>query len=126
MAGVHRRTSGVGLDRLIWRGEIYDVDLGHPIGREPAFTRPAIVVSADVLNNGAGNLVVIVPVGSTSYGLRSHVEIEQGESGLDHPSYARCDQIRVISTERIVARRGMAAVDEVHAIDQALRFILDL
>src|SRR3984893_17074006 len=125
MAGVHRRTPGVGLDRLIWRGEIYDLDLGHPIGHEPAFTRPAIVVSADVLNNSAGNLVVIVPVGSTSYGLRSHVEIEPGHSGLDHPSYARCDQIRVISTERIVARRGAAAVVEGYAIDQALRFILD-
>ena len=111
---------------MIWRGEIYDVDLGHPIGHEPAFTRPAIVVSADVLNSGAGDLVVIVPVGSTSYSLRSHVEVDRGESGLDHPSYARCDQIRVISTERIVAKRGVAAVDEVHAIDQALRFILDL
>jgi mRNA interferase MazF len=126
MGGVHPRTSGVGLDRLIWRGEIYDVDLGHPIGHEPAFTRPAVVVSADILNNSAGNLVVIVPVGSTSYGLRSHVEIEVGEGGLDHPSYARCDQIRVISTERIVARRGVAAADHVHAIDQVLRFILDL
>jgi len=31
------------------------------------------VASADVLNNGAGSLVVIVPVGSTAYGLRSHV-----------------------------------------------------
>ena len=111
---------------MIWRGEIYDVDVGHPIGHEPAFTRPAIVVSADVLNNGAGNLVVIVPVGSTSYGLRSHVEIERGESGLDQPSYARCDQIRVISTERIIGRRGAAAVAQVYAIDQALRFILDL
>jgi mRNA interferase MazF len=111
---------------LIWRGEIYDVDLGHPIGHEPAFIRPAIVVSADVLNNSAGNLVVVVPVGSTSYELRSHVEIEPGDSGLDHLSYARCDQIRVISIERIVARRGAAAVDESHAIDQALRFILDL
>jgi mRNA interferase MazF len=116
----------VGLDRLIWRGEIYDLDLGHPTGHEPAFIRPAIVVSADVLNHSAGNLVVIVPVGSTSYGLRSHVEIQPGDSGLEHLSYARCDQIRVISTERIVARRGIAAVDEIHAIDQALRFILDL
>jgi len=84
------------------------------------------VVSADVLNNGTGNLVVIVPLESTSYGLRSHVEIELRESGLDHPSYARCDQIRVLSTERVVARRGVVAVDEVHAIDQALRLILDL
>lgn len=116
----------MGLDRLIWRGEIYDVDLGHPIGHEPAFVRPAIVVSADILNNSAADLVVVVPIGTTSYGLRSHVELEPGGSGLDHLSYARCDQIRVISTERIVTRRGMAAIEEVQAIDQALRFILNL
>ena len=126
MASLHRRTPGVGLDQLIWRGEIYNVDLGHPIGHEPAFVRPAIVVSGDVLNNSAGDLIVIVPIGSMSYGLRSHIELQSGSSGLDHPSYARCDQIRVISTERIVAMRGMAAIEEVHAIDQALRFILDL
>jgi len=116
----------VGLDQLIWRGEICNVDLGHPIGHEPAFVRPAIVVSADVLNNSAGDLVVVVPIGSTSYGLRSHVELELGSSGLEHLSYARCDQIRVISTERIVSRRGIVGIDKVHAIDQALRFILDL
>jgi mRNA interferase MazF len=111
---------------LIWRGEVNDVDLGHPIGHEPAFVRPGIVVSADVLNNSAGDLVVIVPIGSSSYGLRSHVELSPGSSGLDHLSYARCDQIRVISTERIVARRGMATIEEAYAIDQALRFILAL
>ncbi len=116
----------MGRDQLIWRGEIYDVDLGHPIGHEPAFLRPVVVVSADIFNNSAGELIVVVPVGSTSYGLRSHVEIEPGGTGLDHSSYARCDQIRVISTEGIVARKGMAAVDEIHAIDDALRFILDL
>jgi mRNA interferase MazF len=116
----------VGLDQLIWRGEIYDVDLGHPIGHEPAFIRPAIVVSADVLNNSASGLVVVVPIGSTPYGLRSHVELQPGATGLDHSSYARCDQIRVVSTERVVSRRGMAGIEEVHAIDQSLRFILDL
>jgi mRNA interferase MazF len=66
------------------------------------------------------------PNGSTSYGLRSHVEIEPGGSGLDHLSYARCEQIRVISIERIVARRGIAAIGEINTIDRALRFILDL
>ena len=111
---------------MIWRGELYDVDLGHPIGREPAFIRPAIVVSADILNNGAGELVVVVPIGSRSYGLRSHVELQPGASGLDHPSYARCDQLRVVPTKRIVRRRGTAMVEEINAISQALRFTLDL
>ncbi len=116
----------MGRDGLIWRGEIYDIDLGQPVGRERASIRPAIVVSTDIINNGPGELVVVTPIGSTSYGLRSHVELDPGGSGLDHPSYARCDQVRVISTNRLVARRGIAGIEEVHAIDEALRSILDL
>lgn len=48
MGIVHGRAQGVGLDRLIWRGEVYDVDLGTPLGHEPAFRgrRPAVVVSS--------------------------------------------------------------------------------
>jgi mRNA interferase MazF len=116
----------VGRPRLIWRGEVYDVDLGQPIGHEPAFRRPAVVVSVDILNNGPGGLVVIVPVTSSAYGLRSHVEVESGGSGLDHTSHACCDQMRVVSTDRMSVRRGMVAPDQMRAIDQALRFVLDL
>jgi mRNA interferase MazF len=111
---------------VIWRGEVYDVDLGQPVGHEPAFRRPAVVVSVDILNNGPGRLVVVVPVTSTPYGLRSHVEVETGRSGLEHSSYARCDQLCVISTDRLSTRRGMVAPDQLRAIDQALRFVLDL
>lgn len=111
---------------MIWRGEIYDVDLGQPVGHEPAFRRPAVVVSVDMLNNGPGRLVVVVPVTSAAYGLRSHVEVEPGRSGLGHTSYARCDQLRTISTDRLSSRRGLTAPDELRAIDQALRFVLDL
>lgn len=111
---------------MIWRGEVYDVALGQQVGHEPAFRRPAVVVSVDILNNGPGQLVMVVPVTSAAYGLRSHVEVEPGGSGLGHTSYARCDQLRAISTARIASRRGMVASDEIRVIDQALRFILDL
>lgn len=111
---------------MIWRGQVYDVDLGQPVGHEPAFRRPAVVVSVDILNNSPGQLVMVVPVTSTSYSLRSHVEAEPGSSGLGHTSYARCDQLRVISTARLSSHRGMAAPDQMLAIDQALRFVLDL
>jgi mRNA interferase MazF len=111
---------------LIWRGEVYDVDQGQPVGHEPAFIRPAVVVSVDILNNGPGQLVVVVPVSYAAYGLRSHVKLEAGSSGLDHISYARCDQLRVISTGRLSFRRGMVTPGELGGVDQALRFVLDL
>jgi mRNA interferase MazF len=111
---------------LIWRGQVYDVDLGQPVGHEPAFTRPAVVVSVDAINDGPGGLVAVVPISSTAYGLRSHIEIQPELSGLDHVSYARCDQLRVISSKRFVAHRGLVASAEMQEIEQALRFILGL
>ncbi len=111
---------------LIWRGEVYYVDLGQPVGHEPAFRRPAVVVSVDILNNGPGGLVVVVPITTASYGLRSHVELEPDDSGLDRTSFARCDQLRVVSVERLSSRQGMIGSGRLQAIDQALRFVLDL
>lgn len=111
---------------LIWRGDVHDVDLGQPVGHEPARVRPAVVVSAYVVHNGPGELVAVVPVATTSYGLRSHIELEPGETGLGHVSYARADQVRVISTRRLAARRGRASAGRLEAIDRILRFVLDL
>ena len=116
----------MGRPRLIWRGEVYNVDLGPPVGHEPASVRPVVVISTDVMNNGPGGVLIVVPVTSTAYGLRSHVEVETGSSGLDHTSYARCDQLRVVSVKRLGSRRGALDVEQIQAVDTALRFVLDL
>ncbi|MGV9802938.1 type II toxin-antitoxin system PemK/MazF family toxin, partial [Mycobacterium sp. NPDC003449] len=92
----------------------------------PAFHRPAVVVSVDILNNGPGGLVVVVPITTVGYGLRSHVELEPENSGLNHVSFARCDQLRVVSVERLSSSQGMISPEQMQAIDQAMRFVLDL
>lgn len=116
----------MGRTGLIWRGEVYHVDLGQPIGHEPAFRRPAVVVSVDILNNGPGGLVVVVPITTVGYGVRSHVELEPESGGLDYISHARCDQLRVVSVERLSSRQGMIGLEQMQAIDQAMRFVMDL
>ena len=116
----------MGRTGLIWRGEVYHVDLDQPVGHEPAFRRPGVVVSVDILNNGPGGVVVVVPITTAGYGLRSNVELEPATSGLGHASYARCDQLRAVSIERLSSRQGMISPEQMQAIDQALRFVLDL
>ncbi|MDA8075067.1 MAG: type II toxin-antitoxin system PemK/MazF family toxin [Actinomycetota bacterium] len=111
---------------MILRGEVYDVDLGQPVGHEPARRRPAVVVSSDVVSNSVGGLVAVVPISSRSYGLRSHVELDSAQSGLAHVSFARCDQLRFVAVERLNGRRGATSTGEVASIDTALRFVLDL
>lgn len=111
---------------MILRNEIYSVDLGKPVGHEPAFRRPAVIASVDILNNGPGGLVVVIPITTSGYGLRSHIELGPEDTGLDHTSFARCDQLRVVSIERLSAAIGRVGPVAMRSIDQALRFVLDL
>jgi mRNA interferase MazF len=108
------------------RGEVWLVDFGEPIGREQSGRRPAVVVSADRLNESRAGVVIVVPITTALRGLRSHVEIEQGGSGLDEISYAKCEDVKSISEQRLIARLG--SVDEVVAfeIGRTLRFLLDI
>ncbi|HAM54892.1 MAG TPA: hypothetical protein DCQ64_05615 [Candidatus Rokubacteria bacterium] len=64
------------------RGEIYLVRLpGHPSDLKK---RPALVVSMDVRNRLA-NDVIVVPLSTTLRPAPTHVEIPAGEGGLTHP-----------------------------------------
>lgn len=108
------------------RGDIWLVDFGDPIGREQAGRRPAVVVSADPLNESRAGVVVVVPCTTTRRGLPSHVEIEPGLSGLREVSYAKCEDVKSISEKRLVARLGTVNLEAQLEIGRALRFLLDL
>lgn len=108
------------------RGDVWLVDLGDPIGREQSGTRPAVVVSADPLNEGPAGVVVVVPCTTTRRGLPLHVEVEPGRSGLDQTSYARCEDVRSVSERRLVHRLGEIEVEVGEEIRRVLRLVLDL
>lgn len=78
------------------RGEIYLVKLpGHPRDRK---ARPALVVSLDVRNRLASD-VMVVPLSTTLREAPTHVRIEQGEGGLSHASMAKCEQLTTLDKE---------------------------
>lgn len=75
------------------RGEIYLVRLpGHPSDLK---NRPALVVSMDVRNRLADD-VIVVPLSTTLRPAPTHVEIPAGEGGLKHPSMAKCEQVTAL------------------------------
>lgn len=108
------------------RGEVWLVDFGEPVGREQAGVRPAVVVSTDALNEGPAGVILVVPVTSTRRGLASHIELQTGESGLDNPSYAKCEDTKAISEQRFVSRLGVAGAEAMVEIGRVLRYLLEL
>jgi len=57
---------------------------------------------------------------------RGLVEVDTGSSGLDHVSYAKCEDVKSISVERLITRLGAAGSDVMFEITRSLRFLLDL
>jgi len=107
------------------RGEIWLVDFGVPVGREQAGRRPAVIVSADPLNESRAGIVIVVPCTTTRRGLPSHVELDPDSSGLDDVTYAKCEDIKSISDERLIVRLGAAPNDSLFDITRSLRYLLD-
>jgi mRNA interferase MazF len=108
------------------RGEIWLVDFGPSVGREQAGVRPAVIVSADPLNDGPSGVIIVVPLTSSRRGLPSHVEVEPGLSGLDEISYAKGEDVKSISDLRLVTRLGQVSADVLFDLDRVLRYLLSL
>lgn len=107
------------------RGEIWLTDFGTPIGHEQGFRRPAVVMSADRLNASRAGLVIVVPMTTTRRNLPSHVEIEAGSSGLAQTSYAKAEDIKSVSVERLVHRIGQAPPTDLAILKRALGLLLE-
>ena len=77
------------------------------------------------MNAGPSGLAIVVPITSTRRDLPSHVEIGPA-SGLDEVSYAKCEDVKSISTERLVHRIGGVSEVEIDRMAGILSRLLAL
>jgi mRNA interferase MazF len=100
-------------------GEVVRVDFGFPVGSEPGFVRPAVVVTADAVLAHHPRTLHVVPV--TSNVVRSlPSEVHVTSPGLDQSSVAQCHLCTVISVERIITQSdasiGAVGLAQVRAV----------
>jgi mRNA interferase MazF len=108
------------------RGEIWRLDLEPVKGHEQGRTRPALIVSTDILNHGHSGLVTIIPLTTKPRPIRTFLRVNPPEGGLSQTSYIICDQIRTISRERFGKRMGAVAPKTLSEVELRLKFLLDL
>ena len=54
------------------------------------------------------------------------MELDPASSGLEEVSYAKCEDIKSISDEGLIARLGVAPLEAMFTIVRSLRFLLDV
>ncbi len=108
------------------RGEIWLADLNPIVGREQSGKRPCLVVSVDSFNHGHAELVIVIPLTSSYKSIPLHVRIEKGETNLDKVSYAKPEDIRSVSRNRLTKRIGIVNHQTLQTVMDRIRVLLDL
>lgn len=108
------------------RGEIWLVDLSPVIGDEQAGTRPALVISVDLFNQGPAELVVVLPVTAQNKSIPLHVKIDPPDGGLQKVSFVKCEDIRSLSGKRLIKRLGAVSSTTIALVEDRLRILLNL
>jgi mRNA interferase MazF len=104
------------------RGEVWWVRLDPTEGSEIAKTRPCVILSADAIN-ARRRTVVVIPL-STSPNPYPPLLVPVVAGG--RKAVAVVDQIRAISKGRLTERLGSLTAEEMEALDEAVREILEL
>ena len=102
------------------RGEVYLVKLpGQPKDKK---ARPALVVSMDVRNRLA-NDVIVVPISATLRPSPTHVELPRGEGGLAKKSMAKCEQVTTLDKSFLIRGpfSGTISPAKMHEVENAVQ-----
>jgi len=101
---------------------VWWVQLDPTRGSEIQKTRPCIVLTTDVVNVRR-RTVVIVPLSSSP---RASPPLLIGVQSVGTPAVAVLDQIRAVTKERFERKLGSISNEELEAIEDGLREVLEL
>ncbi len=111
---------------MIVQGDLWWVKLDRPLGSEPGFRRPAVVVQSNAFNTTSLSTAICVMVTSN---LRradapGNVLLPAWQTGLPKDSVANVSQVYTLNKDRFDRRVGSLPANLVDEVFRGLRLIL--
>ena len=110
------------------RGDVWDTEFDPIVGHEQGGMRPAVVLSHDSINRGPSEVVVVIPM-TTKHRPQLdpiRIAVSPPEGGVAETSYVIPDQLRAVSTRRLISRRGRLTDETLARVEDRVRIVLDL
>ncbi len=108
-------------------GDVVDLNLGLPEGREAGFVHPAVLVTAQRILDASPSVVHVIPLTSTIRRFHSEVVVDpDATNGLSRVSAAQCQHLRAVSPKRIVGTRGNVGPAVLSQLRDTIAVILDV
>jgi mRNA interferase MazF len=112
----------------MYRGEIWWANLPNPVGSEPGYRRPVLVIQDDIFTQSRINtvIVVIITANTNLAEAPGNVFLPCEVSGLSRDSVANVSQIFTVDKTFLVERIGSLPDYLQEEVDEGLRTILYL
>lgn len=112
---------------MLTSGDIIELDLGFPGGREAGFRHPAVVVTAQRILDAQPTVIQVVPLTTAIRSFTSEVPVEPDHAnGLQQRSAAQCQHVRAVSMRRVEQVRGNVGPTVITQIRDIIGLILDI
>src|SRR6266496_3471073 len=111
------------------RGELWWFDpdpvRGRELGRK---VRPCLIISAEAVNTGPSEKVIVVPGTSQDHQIASHVRFDYAWQGKPVTTFFCCEDVRSISVEHLGNRMAPKPVPTriTALVEQWLKRLMDL
>jgi mRNA interferase MazF len=112
---------------MIQQGEIYWIDLGQPIGSEPAYVHPYVVIQNDLLNQSALRTAIVCALTSNLKRARAigNVLLDPGEADLPEQSVVNVSQIFTVDRALLTEKIGKLSRSRVREILMGLSLVIE-
>ena len=112
---------------VINQGDVFWIDLGDPLGSEPAYRHPHVVVQNDVFNRSRISTVVVCALTSNlkRASAPGNVLLRPGEANLPKQSVVNVSQIFTVDKAQLDEKIGTLARKRVHEILSGINLLLE-
>ena len=112
---------------VIQQGDIYWVDLEDPVGSDPGYKHPHVVVQNDLFNSSRIRTVVVVALTSNLHWADApgNVLLAPGEANLPKQSVVNVSQIFTVDKRQLEEKIGSLTSSRVRAILDGIRLVLE-
>lgn len=110
------------------RGEVWWANLPEPVGSEPGYRRPVLIIQADEFTQSAIRTVIVAILTSNIRlsEVPGNVVIPGSNSGLERDSVVNVSQLYTADKSCLTERIGLIKASQQQAVDDGLRTILSL
>ena len=110
------------------RGDIWWADLPVPVGSEPGYRRPFLIVQGNEFNRSGLNTVICVGLTTNTNlgGLPGNVLLSTKETGLPKDSVVNVTQVVTLDQSFLSDRVGTVSASAMAKVNFGLKLVLDL